>query len=1046
MTDIGINLAAVNYWGSEYPFLDRMKSAGWWAATSSTAGGNTGPITLDQNGYPTGMPAGAAYLSTVVELDPRALEMTDRYVITYKGTATIVPSGAKIISSEPGKIVFEVTRDSTSMQLKISGLNAANPLTGISVVREDQVALFNQGEIFNPDFLAKVSNFSTLRFMDWGATNNSTITSWNDRTLVTDRSWSGSEGPSGVPIEVMVALANKTKTDMWINIPAGADDDYVRKELQYVKDNLAAGLKVKVEYSNEMWNWGFDQSKYALAMGDKLWGKDANGDGVIDPNDPKEHVGNGYLLYYGYRSAQVAAIAQSVFGNTADSRLETVIAPQTSASSVSVFQGVALANVGTAAKLFDDYAITTYFGLGATTAADYAKIDSWAKAGAAGLDAAFKELEFGGALSQNASLANDLLKYAKQQAVANQYGLNLVAYEGGASLTTSDAPAAMQDELTAFYTQLMNDPRMGALYNKMVTDFAANGGTALNAYNDAGSVGSEYGQWGVLDTIYSSGSTRYDALVALAKAGKAVGTAKPSAAVSTTATTYALSDAQSSLTYSGSVAFSGTGNAGANVITGGVSANKLYGLAGDDTLIGGAKDDLLDGGLGFDVMIGGAGNDTYIVDNIGDIVRENTNGGTDTINTSLTAYALASELENLTYTGSNAFTGYGNDAANVITGGSGANTLNGGAGDDTLYGGLGNDRLDGGLGNDKMVGGGGDDIYFIDSTGDSVVELANGGTDEVQTMLAKYTLAANVENLTYLGTADFYANGNDLANILRGGVGADVLAGNGGNDTLYGGAGDDKLDGGDGADLMIGGSGDDTYMVDNVGDRIIETAGGGTDQVYSTVTYSVVGQEIEIIRAKGTAAMDLQGNDLNNTIVGNDAANTLMGGGGDDSVQGAGGDDVLFGGDGNDTLSGGDGNDTLRGGNGDDRLVGGDGNDILTGGAGRDLLTGGAGADRFLYSALGDLGQTRETSDVIYDFEPGDLIDLSAIDANAKTSANDAFSFIGTGAFTKHAGELRAVLYGGRWDITGDIDGDGVADFILTANKTTAFVKSDFIL
>jgi Ca2+-binding RTX toxin-like protein len=1046
MTSIGINLAAVNYWATEYPFLDRMKSAGAWVSVSKMAGVTAGPVTVDKNGYPTGMPANTSYLYTMIALDPVELAMTDRYVITYTGTATIVPNGAKIISSVAGKIVFEMTRDSTMLQLKISGLNAANPLTNMSVVREDQVALFKQGEIFNPDFLAKVSDFSTLRFMDWGATNNSTISSWSDRTTLSDRSWSGSEGASGVPIEVMVALANKTKTDMWINIPAGASDDYVRNELKYVRDNLAAGLTVKVEYSNEVWNFGFDQAKYVLTMGDKLWGKDANGDGVINPNDAKEHVANGYLLYYGYRSAQIAAIAQSVFGASAGTRLETVIAPQGAGTSLAVFNGVALANVGTAATLFDDYAVTTYFGLGATTAADYATINGWAKAGKAGLDAAFKELEFGGKLSRNASLATDIIKYAAAKAVADKYGMALVAYEGGASLTTSKAPAAMRDELNTFYTALMNDPRMGALYTKMVTDFAAAGGTELNAFNDAGSVGSQNGQWGALDTIYSDGSPRYDSLVALAAAGKAAAAIKAGTAISTTATSYALADGQLSLTYTGSAGFTGTGNGDANVITGGSGANKLNGGAGADILYGGAKADMLDGGLGADVMIGGAGNDTYAVDSVGDVIVENTNGGTDTAQTSLASYTLGANVENLVYTGGIAFTGYGNDVDNVITGGSVGNTLHGGAGNDTLYGGAGSDRLDGGVGSDKMSGGAGDDKYAVDSTSDSVIELANGGIDEVQTALAKYLLVANVENLTYLGTADFLANGNNLANVLRGGAGNDTLYGYADNDTLYGGDGGDLLNGGAGADLMIGGNGNDTYMVDSIADRIVDAAGGGTDMVNTTVSYSLAGQNLESIRAQGTAAINLTGNELDNSVVGNDAANVMIGGGGNDSMLGYAGNDYMDGGDGNESLLGGDGNDTLLGGNGNDVLNGGNGNDIFNGGAGRDLMTGGAGADRFVFTAMSDLGRTRETSDVVYDFGQGDLLDLGGLDANVTTKANDAFTFIGTAAFTKHAGELRATSYAGRWDITGDVDGDGVADFILTAGKTTAFLKSDFVL
>ncbi|MEZ2215104.1 calcium-binding protein, partial [Sinorhizobium sp. CB7] len=139
-------------------------------------------------------------------------------------------------------------------------------------------------------------------------------------------------------------------------------------------------------------------------------------------------------------------------------------------------------------------------------------------------------------------------------------------------------------------------------------------------------------------------------------------------------------------------------------------------------------------------------------------------------------------IENLTYTGSATFTGTGNAAANVITGGAGNDTLNGGAGADTL------------------VGGTGDDTYIVDVAGDVVTENADAGIDTVRTALAAYTLADNVENLTYTGTAAFRGIGNGLDNVLTGGAAADNLSGGDGSDTLNGGAG---------ADTLVGGTGDD---------------------------------------------------------------------------------------------------------------------------------------------------------------------------------------------------------------------------------------------
>src|SRR4030095_6282886 len=104
----------------------------------------------------------------------------------------------------------------------------------------------------------------------------------------------------------------------------------------------------------------------------------------------------------------------------------------------------------------------------------------------------------------------------------------------------------------------------------------------------------------------------------------------------------------------------------------------------------------LDGGLGADTMAGGAGNDTYIVDNVGDIVTEALNAGTDPVQRSVT-YTLTDNVENLTLTGADNtngignINGTGNALNNKITGNAFNNILDGAAGADTMIGGLGDD-------------------------------------------------------------------------------------------------------------------------------------------------------------------------------------------------------------------------------------------------------------------------------------------------------------------------------------------------------------------
>lgn len=549
-----------------------------------------------------------------------------------------------------------------------------------------------------------------------------------------------------------------------------------------------------------------------------------------------------------------------------------------------------------------------------------------------------------------------------------------------------------------------------------------------------------------------------------------------------------------------------TGTAGADTLTGGASDDKIYGLDGSDRLYGLGGNDTLDGGAGADVLYGGAGDDTYVVDSSSDIVAEYAGEGVDTVLSSVT-YALPGNVENLTLTGSASEEATGNSGDNVLTGNSGANYLIGGGGTDTLIGGAGDDlyevdsvgdvvietagegvdevessisytltaeveiltltgsasingtgnslsnrltgnaganRLDGGAGDDTMVGGAGNDTYVVDSLLDVVTELANGGTDTVESSIS-LALMAQVENLTLTGNANINATGNGLANTLRGNVGNNTLDGGAGNDTMIGGAGDDvyvvdattdvvtesadagmdtiqtsvtlaslaanvenltltgssnlnatgnalnnmltgnaganRIDGGTGADTMVGGAGNDTYVVDSAGDVIAELAGGGTDTVEAGVSYTL-GAELENLTLTGTGAFDATGNDLANKLTGNSGNNRLNGGAGNDTMVGGAGNDTYVveslsdvvteaASGGVDTIESsitltlvaevenltltGTSNINATGNSVANTLRGNAGNNTLNGGAGNDTMIGGAGDDIYVLDVATDV-------------------------------------------------------------------------------------------
>ena len=413
------------------------------------------------------------------------------------------------------------------------------------------------------------------------------------------------------------------------------------------------------------------------------------------------------------------------------------------------------------------------------------------------------------------------------------------------------------------------------------------------------------------------------------------------------------------LTLTGTDAIDGTGNALNNTLTGNSAANVLTGGAGHDIYVVGAGDTVVEaanegtdlvqssvswtlganlenltltgtdaidgtgnalnntltGNSAANVLTGGAGNDIYVV-GAGDTVVEAANAGTDLVQSSV-SWTLGANLERLTLTGTGAIDGTGNSLSNVLTGNSAANVLAGGAGHDT----------------------------YVVGAGDTVVEAANAGSDLVQSSLT-YTLGANVENLTLTGTEAIDGTGNSLGNILTGNSAANVLTGE---------AGSDKLDGGAGADLLIGGAGNDTYVVENVGDQVVEAANEGSDLVQSSVSFTL-GANVENLTLTGTGAIDGTGNSLSNVLTGNSAANVLTGGAGSDTyIVGAGDTVVEAANEGTDLVQS-DGSWTL-GANVENLTLTGTGaidgtgnslNNILTGNSAANVLTGGAGSDTYV--------------------------------------------------------------------------------------------------
>jgi Ca2+-binding RTX toxin-like protein len=471
----------------------------------------------------------------------------------------------------------------------------------------------------------------------------------------------------------------------------------------------------------------------------------------------------------------------------------------------------------------------------------------------------------------------------------------------------------------------------------------------------------------------------------------------------------------------------------------------------NETITLGGGDDRVTILHGFDTVRGDAGFDTLVVDYSGSTHTVENGGGAPFADSSGFSGSFLGRSGGSTNDRTVSFEGF---ERFEVTTGSGDDDITTAAGNDVISTGAGNDILNGGAGADTMVGGTGDDVYTVDDLADVVTEADGEGTDLVETSVGSrtnftqlYTLPAFVENLLGTSAVGQGVFGNALDNEITMGSGGDlVVLQDGGNDTVSAGGGNDFLyygnaltngdsnDGGDGFDT-IGLVGNYTLVLD-ANDLIsfeklaVYTSGDAARPASYDLTAHdanvAAGQQLFVAGLSLTSAESLTFN----------GSAELDGG------------FLIRSGAGADTLTGGAKRDNIDGGAGDDVIRGGGGKDSISGGLGADELWGDAGADRFVYTEAADSNSSG--SDWIKDFETGlDKINLRQFDANGNSADGiTAFTFIGSSAFTGEAGQLRVVANGSANVIQADINGDGVADFVVRVTTTDVFplTRNDFEL
>lgn len=268
---IGMNIGGIAYW-EHSPYNDPLRASGGFFSYSEGTWDSQQmkSIPVDANGYPLKVPVTVSATTQYV----RAMVNTCRageYELRYEGDGDISFSGSASAVTKNNKTIVTMNGSCEHGWMDITRSNEANPIKNLQLIPVEYAKMATP-PLFDSLFVHGLRPFHALRFMDWMSTNGSMQSTWASRARPSEFAYGIGKG---APIEHAIELANMLNADPWFCVPANADDDYIRKFATLVRDNLNSNLKVYVEYSNEVWNWGFSQSHFVGTNGyDITWEND----------------------------------------------------------------------------------------------------------------------------------------------------------------------------------------------------------------------------------------------------------------------------------------------------------------------------------------------------------------------------------------------------------------------------------------------------------------------------------------------------------------------------------------------------------------------------------------------------------------------------------------------------------------------------------------------------------------------------------------------------------------------------------------------------
>ena len=325
---VGIGIGGLSYWDRSVAMADigrqsQLRGLDWSYDVAADADGNPGRDFM------------LIYSSTKVG--------SGSYKLAFTGRATVSSGGAGAVQN----IGYDASSNTTRADVVLNGdpvgnvwlvfkdtyrTNASDKNDGVTNIHLWRPGYPTDGStLFTTEFLSAMKKFKTIRGMDFLSTNANPQSAWAERTKP---NFFGFTGDNGQSWELLIALANAAERDVWLNVPVRADDDYIRKLAQLVKYGsdgvtpytstqakpvyapLKAGLKVYVEYGNEVWNSGpgFKGFTWALALANAHRG-DATHPIAFDGAQADQYLA--LRRWVAYRSATVSLAFRDVFGDAA---------------------------------------------------------------------------------------------------------------------------------------------------------------------------------------------------------------------------------------------------------------------------------------------------------------------------------------------------------------------------------------------------------------------------------------------------------------------------------------------------------------------------------------------------------------------------------------------------------------------------------------------------------------------------------------------------------------------------------------------------------